>query len=98
MRDTPQRQDFEIEQALLEWLDDPECLQRLCQRWPTDEVGRLAADMYFALQAWQPRYSRYDQRTRVILTVLRAGWSRLQMAYLTVGDDEARGLMRQVTE
>jgi integrase len=28
----------------------------------------------------------------------QAGWSRLQLAYLTLGDDEARGLMRQVTE
>jgi integrase len=28
----------------------------------------------------------------------QAGWSRLQMAYLTLGDDEARQLMRQVTE
>src|SRR5215471_14953598 len=28
----------------------------------------------------------------------QAGWSRLQMTYLTLGDDEARQLMRQVTE
>ena len=28
----------------------------------------------------------------------QAGWSRLQMAYLTLGDDEARELMRQVDE
>jgi len=28
----------------------------------------------------------------------QAGWSRLQMAYLTIGDDEARELMRGVTE
>jgi hypothetical protein len=28
----------------------------------------------------------------------QAGWSRLQLAYLTLGDDEARGLMCQVTE
>ena len=27
-----------------------------------------------------------------------AGWSRLQMAYLTVGDEEARQLMRQVAD
>jgi integrase/recombinase XerD len=28
----------------------------------------------------------------------QAGWSRLQMAYLTVGDEEARELMRQVAD
>jgi len=28
----------------------------------------------------------------------QAGWSRLQMAYLTIGDDEARELMRGVPE
>ncbi len=28
----------------------------------------------------------------------QAGWSRLQMAYLTVGDEEARKLMRDVLE
>ena len=28
----------------------------------------------------------------------QAGWSRLQMAYLTLGDDEARELMRRVRE
>jgi integrase len=28
----------------------------------------------------------------------QAGWSRLQMAYLTIGDDEARQLRRQVTD
>jgi integrase len=28
----------------------------------------------------------------------QAGWSRLQLAYLTLGDDEVRGLMRQVSE
>jgi integrase len=28
----------------------------------------------------------------------QAGWSRLQMAYLTIGDDEARQLMRHVTD
>jgi integrase len=28
----------------------------------------------------------------------QAGWSRLQMAYLTIGDDEARQLMRQITD
>jgi hypothetical protein len=27
-----------------------------------------------------------------------AGWSRLQVAYLTLGDDEARELMRHVRE
>jgi hypothetical protein len=28
----------------------------------------------------------------------QAGWSRLQMVYLTLGDDEARDLMRRVEE
>jgi hypothetical protein len=28
----------------------------------------------------------------------QAGWSRLQLAYLTLGDDEARALMRTVSE
>jgi integrase len=28
----------------------------------------------------------------------QAGWSRLQMAYLTIGDEEARQLMRELTE
>jgi len=28
----------------------------------------------------------------------QAGWTRLQMAYLTVGDEEARQLMQDVPE
>jgi hypothetical protein len=28
----------------------------------------------------------------------RAGWSRLQPAYLSLGDEEARQLMRELTE
>jgi hypothetical protein len=28
----------------------------------------------------------------------QAGWSRLQPAYLSLGDDEARELMRSVTD
>jgi hypothetical protein len=28
----------------------------------------------------------------------QAGWSRLQMAYLTIGDEEARQLMRRLTD
>ena len=28
----------------------------------------------------------------------QAGWSRLQMAYLTIGDEEARTLMLQVPD
>ena len=28
----------------------------------------------------------------------QAGWSRLQMAYLTLGDDEARELIRRVDQ
>ena len=47
-----------------------------------------------------------DARVRQIVRSTRnlplaqrqAGWSRLQMAYLTVGDEEARQLMRQVAD
>jgi hypothetical protein len=28
----------------------------------------------------------------------QAGWSRLQLAYLSIGDEEARALMHQVQE
>jgi len=28
----------------------------------------------------------------------QAGWSRLQLAYLSIGDEEARALMREVPE
>jgi hypothetical protein len=28
----------------------------------------------------------------------QAGWARLQMAYLSIGDEEARALMRTVKE
>jgi hypothetical protein len=28
----------------------------------------------------------------------QAGWSRLQMAYLTIGDDEARLLMKELSD
>ncbi len=28
----------------------------------------------------------------------QAGWSRLQMAYLTIGDEEARQLVSELTE
>jgi len=46
------------------------------------------------------RHARVRQivrRTRSLaLAQKQAGWSRLQMAYLTLGDDEARELMRRV--
>ena len=48
------------------------------------------------------RHARVRQLVRQIkslpLAQKQAGWSRLQMAYLTIGDDEARELMRGVTE
>jgi integrase len=48
------------------------------------------------------RHARVRQIVRstrnLPLAQRQAGWSRLQMAYLTIGDDEARQLMRQVTE
>ncbi len=48
------------------------------------------------------RHARVRQLVRqtkgLALTQKQAGWSRLQMAYLTIGDDEARELMRGVTE
>jgi integrase len=48
------------------------------------------------------RHARVRQIVRdtrsLPLAQRQAGWSRLQMAYLTLGDDEARQLMRQVTE
>jgi hypothetical protein len=48
-----------------------------------------------------PRVSRRRliRTTRNLpLAQRQAGWSRLQMAYLTVGDDEARRLMQEVAE
>jgi hypothetical protein len=48
------------------------------------------------------RHARVRQLVRqtksLLLAQKQAGWSRLQMAYLTIGDDEARELMRGVTE
>jgi hypothetical protein len=48
------------------------------------------------------RHARVRQIVRstrnLPLAQRQAGWSRLQMAYLTIGDDEARQLMRQVTD
>jgi len=48
------------------------------------------------------RHARVRQLVRqtksLPLAQKQAGWSRLQMAYLTIGDDEARELMRQVMD
>ena len=48
------------------------------------------------------RHARVRQIVRMTrslpLAQRQAGWSRLQMAYLTVGDDEARHLMQEVPE
>jgi integrase len=48
------------------------------------------------------RHARVRQLVRqtrsLPLAQKQAGWSRLQMAYLTMGDDEARELMCGVTE
>src|SRR6266849_7327878 len=48
------------------------------------------------------RHARVRQIVRTTrnlpLAQRQAGWSRLQLAYLTIGDDEARQLMRQVPE
>ncbi len=48
------------------------------------------------------RHARVRQIVRTTrnlpLAQRQAGWSRLQMAYLTVGDEEARQLMRDVPE
>jgi integrase len=48
------------------------------------------------------RHARVRQIVRstrnLPLAQRQAGWSRLQMAYLTIGDDEARQLMRQITD
>jgi integrase len=48
------------------------------------------------------RHARVRQIVRqtksLPLAQKQAGWTRLQMAYLTLGDDEARELMRRVDE
>jgi integrase len=48
------------------------------------------------------RHARVRQIVRstrnLPLAQRQAGWSRLQMAYLTIGDEEARQLMRQVVD
>jgi integrase/recombinase XerD len=48
------------------------------------------------------RHARVRQIVRATrnlpLAQRQAGWSRLQMAYLTIGDEEARRLMRELTE
>jgi hypothetical protein len=48
------------------------------------------------------RHARVRQIVRTTrnlpLAQRQAGWSRLQMAYLAVGDEEARQLMRQVAD
>jgi hypothetical protein len=42
--------------------------------------------------------SRTRQATRSRFAQRQAGWSRPQMVYLTVGEEEARPLMRELTE
>jgi len=48
------------------------------------------------------RHARVRQIVRTTrslpLAQRQAGWSRLQLAYLTVGDEEARRLMQEVSE
>jgi hypothetical protein len=48
------------------------------------------------------RHARVRQIVRTTrnlpLAQRQSGWSRLQMAYLTVGDEEARQLMKDVPE
>jgi len=48
------------------------------------------------------RHARVRQIVRTTrnlpLAQRQAGWTRLQMAYLSIGDDEARRLMRDLTE
>ena len=48
------------------------------------------------------RHARVRQIVRstrnLPLAQRQAGWSRLQLAYLTVGDDEARRLMQELTD
>jgi hypothetical protein len=48
------------------------------------------------------RHARVRQIVRttrnLLLAQRQAGWSRLQMAYLTIGDEEARRLMQEVSE
>jgi hypothetical protein len=45
------------------------------------------------------RVRRIVRQTRSLALARRqAGWSRLQPAYLSVGDEEARNLMREVTD
>ena len=48
------------------------------------------------------RHARVRQIVRstrnLPLAQRQAGWSRLQLAYLTIGDDEARRLMRELTD
>ena len=48
------------------------------------------------------RHARVRQIVRATcnlpLAQRQAGWSRLQLAYLSIGDDEARALMHQVPE
>jgi hypothetical protein len=48
------------------------------------------------------RHARVRQIVRstrnLSLAQRQAGWSRLQLAYLTVGDDEARRLMQELTD
>jgi hypothetical protein len=48
------------------------------------------------------RHARVRQIVRTTrnlpLAQRQAGWSRLQMAYVTVGDEAARQLMRQVAD
>jgi hypothetical protein len=45
------------------------------------------------VREWRGRQTR-----NLPLAQKQAGWSRLQLAYLTIGDDEARELMRSVME
>jgi hypothetical protein len=48
------------------------------------------------------RHARVRQIVRqtksLALAQRQAGWTRLQLAYLSIGDQEARDMMRTVTE
>ena len=59
-------------------------------------VGSEAAPIAYA--GGLERLRRVRSTRSLPLAQRQAGWSRLQLAYLSVGDEEARALMREVPD
>jgi len=71
------------------------------RRWSATGLGTV----YVTVPPVHPHLFRHARVRQIVrqtrslpLAQKQTGWSRLQMAYLTLGDDEARELLRRVEE